>query len=138
MENRTRLNSPSLLQCVLHFLGVYYEAEQVTAKLHINFLWLYYKADKLRQYPQNFACTAVNTITARDLAIASTATTIQIPAIMFCHLSFTADKHQQGHIARLCLLGPPGSIYFSSHLYLHEISKFVLNKKMSQCKFLQF
>lgn len=45
MENRTRLNSPSLLQCVLHFLGVYYEAGQVTAKLHINFLWLYYKAD---------------------------------------------------------------------------------------------
>ena len=47
VENRTRLNSPSLLQCVLHFLGVYYEAGQVNAKLHINFLWLYYKADKL-------------------------------------------------------------------------------------------
>ena len=45
------------------------------------------------------ALLLIQLLLATWFAIASTATTIQIPAILFCHLSFTADRHQQGHIA---------------------------------------
>ena len=67
------------------------------------------------------ALLLIQLLLATWFAIASTATTIQIPAILFCHLSFTADRHQQGHDCVYWV--PPGSTSFSSYLYLHEISE---------------